>query len=91
MKVQRECVAVVGCCVLHNIGVNRGDIISNADDQAFSAKDMMDDVVGMVNNAKTVREHIARITFVSHGLNYFVSSNPSYSLYFFKNLIKTAV
>lgn len=42
---QRACVAVVACCVLHNIGINRGDIISNSDDNDFNAEDVIDDVV----------------------------------------------
>lgn len=56
---QRACVAVVACCVLHNIGINRGDIISNSDDNDFNAEDVIDDVV----DRETVRDHIARNYF----------------------------
>lgn len=61
---QRACVAVVACCVLHNIGINRGDIISNSDDNDLNvAEDVIDGVVDMGGNGKTVRDHIARNYF----------------------------
>lgn len=61
---QRACVAVVACCVLHNIGINRGDIISNSDDNDLNvAEDVIDGVFDMGGNGKTVRDHIARNYF----------------------------
>lgn len=44
---KRARVTVVACCVLHNIGINRGDIISNSDDNDFNAEDVIDGVVDM--------------------------------------------
>lgn len=55
---------MVACCVLHNIGINRGDIISNSDDNDLNvAEDVIDGVVDMGGNGKTVRDHIARNYF----------------------------
>uniref|UniRef100_A0A8W8MP63 DDE Tnp4 domain-containing protein n=1 Tax=Magallana gigas TaxID=29159 RepID=A0A8W8MP63_MAGGI len=54
---------VVACCVLHNIGINRGDIISNSDDNDLNVAEDVDGVVDMGGNGKTVRDHIARNYF----------------------------
>ena len=56
---QRACTVVVACCVLHNIEIFRGDILSNVDIQ-----DDGEEVIGDLRvDGKAVRDHIA--------LNYF--------------------
>lgn len=49
--------------VLHNIGIYKGDIISNSDDNGFHAEDVIDGVAEMGGNGKTVRDHNARNYF----------------------------
>ncbi|XP_061164358.1 putative nuclease HARBI1 [Saccostrea echinata] len=57
---QRACVAIIASCVLHNIGIMRGDILPNADIIIIDEWDEAEDLGG---DGKTVRDHIA--------LNYF--------------------
>lgn len=45
--------------MLHNIGIDRGDIISNSDDNDFNAEDVIDGVVDIGGNEKIVRDHNA--------------------------------
>lgn len=56
---------MVPCCMLHNIGIDRGDI-SNSDDNDFNAKDVIDGVVDIGGNEKIVRDHSALIISELH-------------------------
>lgn len=49
---------MVVCCVLYNIGINRGDIILNFDDNDFNVVEDVDGVVDMGGNGKIVRDYI---------------------------------
>lgn len=60
------CVAVVPCCMLHNIGIDRGDIIPNSDDNDFNAEDVIDGVVDIGGNEKIVRDHNALVISELH-------------------------
>lgn len=52
--------------MLHNIGIDRGDIISNSDDNYFNAEDVIDGVVDIGGNEKIVRDHNALIISELH-------------------------
>ncbi|XP_061188486.1 putative nuclease HARBI1 [Saccostrea echinata] len=57
---ERACVAVVACCVLHNIGIIRGDIIQNP---LLEEEEDWVDPGAMGADGKTVRDHIAHNYF----------------------------